>query len=42
MEAQVAFTSLAERLPDVRLGNEDFERGDNLVLRGLRSLPVRF
>lgn len=41
MEAQVAFTGLAQRLPNLRLATDAPEWGDNTVLRGLRALPVR-
>jgi cytochrome P450 len=45
MEAQVAFEAIATRLPDLKLADDplgSLDWGDNVVLRGLRSLPVRF
>ena len=42
MEAQIAFAAIAERFPDLRLTGDHLEWGDNVVLRGLRSLPLRF
>jgi hypothetical protein len=40
MEGQVALGALIERFPNLRLATGKLEWGDNLILRGLRSLPV--
>jgi pimeloyl-[acyl-carrier protein] synthase len=40
VEARVAFGALLERFPSIRLLNERPEFKDNVVLRGLRSLPL--
>ena len=42
LEGVVAFTALAERLPDLRLGvaPEKLEWRSSLILRGLKALPV--
>ena len=44
LEGEVAFTALTERLPDLCLGvpPEKLEWRSNLVLRGLKALPVSF
>ncbi|CAN5843056.1 cytochrome P450 [soil metagenome] len=44
LESEVAFTALTERLPDLRLGvpPEKLKWRSNLVLRGLKALPVSF
>jgi len=42
LESQVAFLALLERFPNLRLAGGRLEWGDNLVLRGLKSLPVAF
>ena len=42
LEAQIATTRLAERLPDVRLCGGDPEWHDSLILRGVKRLPVQF
>ena len=41
LEAQVATTRLAERLPDVRLSGGDPEWHDSLILRGVKRLPLQ-
>ena len=41
LEAQIATTRLAERLPDVRLSGGDPEWHDSLILRGVKRLPVQ-
>ena len=41
LEAQVATTRLAERLPDVRLSGGDPEWHDSLILRGVNRLPLQ-
>jgi cytochrome P450 len=41
LEAQIAATRLAERLPDVRLSGGDPEWHDSLILRGVKRLPVQ-
>jgi len=40
LESQVAFIALLERYPDLRLAIDSPQWGDNLILRGLKSLPV--
>ena len=40
LEAQIAATRLAERLPHIRLSGGDPEWHDSLILRGVKSLPV--
>lgn len=44
LEGEVAFMALTERLPDLRLGvpPEKLKWRSNLVLRGLKTLPVSF
>lgn len=42
MEAQVAFGSLARRFKEIVLEQDPPEYKDNIVLRGVASLPVRF
>jgi cytochrome P450 len=43
LEAQIAFETLARRLPQLRLAiDQPRWRGNSLVSRGLRSLPVIF
>ena len=41
LEAQIATTRLAERLPGIRLSGGDPEWHDSLILRGVRRLPVQ-
>ena len=41
LEAQIAATRLAERLPDVRLSGGDPEWHDSLILRGVKRLPLQ-
>jgi cytochrome P450 len=40
MEGQIAISALVRRFPDMRPATDKLEWGDNLILRGLRSLPV--
>ena len=42
LEGEIAFATLARRLPKLALASEDAFYKDNYVLRGLESLPVRF
>ena len=42
MEGQIAFSTLLRRLPDLALETERLEWRENLGLRGLKALPVRF
>jgi len=42
LEAQIATTRLAQRLPDIRLSGGDPEWHDSLILRGVKQLPVQF
>jgi len=41
LEAQIAAARVSERLPDIRLAGGEPEWHDSLILRGLKSLPVR-
>jgi cytochrome P450 len=41
LEAQIAATRLAERLPGIRLSGTEPEWHDSLILRGVKSLPVQ-
>ncbi len=40
LEARLALTALLQRFPELRLATDEPEWGDNIILRGLRSLPV--
>jgi cytochrome P450 len=40
LEAEIAATRLAERMPHVRLGPGEPQWHDSLILRGVKSLPV--
>jgi len=40
LEGAIALTALTQRFPDMRLASERLEWGDNIILRGLKSLPV--
>lgn len=42
LEGQIAVKALVERLPDLALGVDEPEWSDSFVLRGVKSLPVRF
>jgi cytochrome P450 len=42
MEGQIAFSALLQRLKNLELASEDFVWRENLGLRGLSGLPVRF
>jgi pimeloyl-[acyl-carrier protein] synthase len=42
MEGQIAFSALLGRLKNLALASEDFVWRENLGLRGLSGLPVRF
>lgn len=42
MEGQIAFSTLLRRLPGLALETEHLEWRENLGLRGLKALPVRF
>lgn len=41
IEGPAAIHALVQRFPNMRLATEKLDWGDNIVLRGLRSLPVR-
>jgi cytochrome P450 len=41
LEAQIAFEGLLDRFPDLRLGAAPVAWGDNTILRGPTSLPLR-
>jgi cytochrome P450 len=40
LESQVVFLALLERFANLRLTPEQSSWGDNLILHGLKSLPV--
>lgn len=42
LEAQIAFARLFSRLDRIELASDAIEWSDNLVLRGVKALPVRF
>jgi len=42
LEGQIAFTRLLERIEDIRIADESLEWSDNLVLRGVKKLPLSF
>jgi hypothetical protein len=42
LEGQIAFSALLERMPNMKLAGEEPTFAVNLVLRGLKSLPVTF
>ncbi len=42
IEGQIAFSTLLRRLKNLELASEDFVWRENLGLRGLSALPVRF
>jgi cytochrome P450 len=41
MEGAIAFRALIERYPHISLATDKPEWGDNIILRGLKSLPVK-
>ncbi len=41
LEAEVAFTALLERFPDITLATDDFDWFPTFSLHGVRSIPVR-
>jgi pimeloyl-[acyl-carrier protein] synthase len=40
MEGQIALSALVSRFPDMRLSTDRLEWSNNIVLRGVRSLPI--
>ena len=42
LEAQIAFSTLARRIPNPWLAIDDVEWGPSFILRGLKSLPITF
>ena len=42
LEAQIAFSTLARRIPNPWLATDDVEWGPSFILRGLKSLPITF
>jgi cytochrome P450 len=42
LEAPIAFQALLERFPNLRLAKEPPQPGDNIILHGLKTLPVTF
>jgi cytochrome P450 len=42
VEGQIAFDLLAERLPEMELETDEPEYKENIVLRGMRALPISF
>ncbi|MEO8558503.1 MAG: cytochrome P450 [Rhodospirillales bacterium] len=41
LETQIAVDALTERLPDIALATDQVEWTDSLILRGIKSLPVK-
>ena len=42
LEARIAFSTLAKRIPTPRIAANELEWGPSFILRGLRSLPITF
>ena len=42
LEAQIAFGTLARRIPNPRLATDDLEWCPSFILRGVKSLPITF
>lgn len=42
LEAHIAFSTLARRIPNPRLATEALEWGPSFILRGVKSLPITF
>ena len=42
LEAQIAINTLVQRLPNLELATDTLEWRENIVLRGLKALPVTF
>jgi cytochrome P450 len=42
VEGQIALTEVARRFPDLELAADEPEYKENIVLRGLASLPLQF
>jgi cytochrome P450 len=42
LEGEIAFATLLQRFPNLRLASEDVERAAGLVFRGLKRLPLLF
>ena len=42
LEGEIAFTTLARRMPNLQLAADKVIYGANYTLRGLEALPVRF
>jgi cytochrome P450 len=42
LEAQIAFSTMARRIPNPRPASEELEWGPSFILRGLKSLPITF
>ncbi len=42
IEAHIAFSTLARRIPNPRLATEALEWGPSFILRGVKSLPITF
>lgn len=42
LEGEIAFTTLARRMPDLQLAADDVVYGANYTLRGLEALPIQF
>ena len=40
LEGQIALPALVRRFPDMQLASERLEWGDNIILRGMKSMPV--
>jgi cytochrome P450 len=42
LEGQIAFERLLDRLTDIRIADGSLDWSDNLVLRGVKKLPLSF
>ena len=42
LEAQIAFSTMARRIPNPRPASDELEWGPSFILRGLKSLPITF
>ncbi|MFN9398848.1 MAG: cytochrome P450, partial [Dolichospermum sp.] len=42
IEAEIAINTLIKKIPDIRINTDKLDRHDRLLLRGLKTLPVKF
>ncbi|MFN6033780.1 MAG: cytochrome P450, partial [Dolichospermum sp.] len=42
IEAEIAINTLIKKIPDIRINTDKLDRHDGLLLRGLKTLPVKF